>query len=78
MVAIYDMSDRLSFSGTFVYAIGQATTIVESFYVLDGDFILCTVIAMGTGWRRIIAWMYLYLEEQTRKEIRKQLECFGL
>ena len=38
VVAIYDMSDRLSFSGTFVYATGQATTIVESFYVLDGDF----------------------------------------
>jgi hypothetical protein len=37
LVAIYDASSRLSFSGTFVYATGQATTIVESFYLLDGE-----------------------------------------
>ena len=37
IVAIYDASERLSFSGTFVYATGQATTIPESFYTLEGD-----------------------------------------
>ncbi len=37
IVAIYDASNRLSFSGTFVYATGQATTIPESFYTLEGD-----------------------------------------
>lgn len=37
VVTIYDATKRLSFSGTFVYATGQATTIVESFYFIDGE-----------------------------------------
>ncbi|MBC8045683.1 MAG: TonB-dependent receptor, partial [Fimbriimonadaceae bacterium] len=37
VVAIYDFNERLSVSGTFVYATGQATTIVESFYFLEGE-----------------------------------------
>jgi hypothetical protein len=49
LVAIYDMSDRLSFSGTFVYATGQATTIVESFYLLEGD--LYTLYGDRNGYR---------------------------
>lgn len=37
IVAIYNFSDRWDFSSTFVYATGQATTIVESFYVIGGE-----------------------------------------
>lgn len=37
VVAVYNLSDRWDFSGTFVYATGQATTIVESFYVIGGQ-----------------------------------------
>ena len=37
IVAIYDMNERWSFASTFVYATGQATTIVESFYVIGGE-----------------------------------------
>lgn len=37
VVAIYDLNKRLSFSATFVYSTGQATTIVESFYFLEGE-----------------------------------------
>ncbi|MFI5173078.1 MAG: carboxypeptidase-like regulatory domain-containing protein, partial [Chitinophagales bacterium] len=32
IVAIYNLNERWDFSSTFVYATGQATTIVESFY----------------------------------------------
>ncbi|HMX04458.1 MAG TPA: TonB-dependent receptor, partial [Chitinophagales bacterium] len=37
VVAVYNLSDRWDFSSTFVYATGQATTIVESFYVIGGQ-----------------------------------------
>ncbi|MEZ5015301.1 MAG: TonB-dependent receptor [Chitinophagales bacterium] len=37
IVAVYDLSKRWSFASTFVYATGQATTIVESFYVIGGQ-----------------------------------------
>jgi len=37
IVGIYDLNDRWSFASTFVYATGQATTIVESFYVIGGQ-----------------------------------------
>jgi hypothetical protein len=37
IVAIYKLSDRWDFASTFVYATGQATTIVESFYVIGGE-----------------------------------------
>jgi hypothetical protein len=49
VVAIYNLNDRLSFSGTFVYATGQAFTIVESFYFLDGD--LHTLYGDRNGYR---------------------------
>lgn len=37
VVAVYDLNPRLSFASTFVYATGQATTIVESFYIIEGE-----------------------------------------
>ena len=37
IVAIYKLNDRWDFASTFVYATGQATTIVESFYVIGGQ-----------------------------------------
>lgn len=37
LVAVYDLSQRWSVSGTFVYATGQATTIAESFYVIENE-----------------------------------------
>ena len=37
VVAVYQLSDRWDLSSTFVYATGQATTIVESFYVIGGQ-----------------------------------------
>jgi hypothetical protein len=37
VVAIWDITKKLSLSGTFVYSTGQATTIVESFYFLEGE-----------------------------------------
>ena len=37
IVAIYKLSDRWDLASTFVYATGQATTIVESFYVIGGQ-----------------------------------------
>ncbi len=37
IVAIYNLNERWDFSSTFVYATGQATTIVESFYVIGGQ-----------------------------------------
>jgi hypothetical protein len=37
IVGIYNLSERWSFASTFVYATGQATTIVESFYVIEGE-----------------------------------------
>jgi hypothetical protein len=37
IVGIYDVGERWSFAATFVYATGQATTIVESFYVIGGQ-----------------------------------------
>jgi hypothetical protein len=37
LVAVYQLSERWDLSSTFVYATGQATTIVESFYVIGGD-----------------------------------------
>lgn len=37
IVAIYKLNDRWDFASTFVYATGQATTIVESFYVIGGE-----------------------------------------
>ena len=37
IVAIYDMTQRLSFSSTFVYSTGQATTIVESYYFIENQ-----------------------------------------
>ncbi|MFN0274996.1 MAG: TonB-dependent receptor [Chitinophagales bacterium] len=37
VVTIYDITERVSLSGTFVYSTGQATTIVESFYFLEGE-----------------------------------------
>ena len=49
VVAIYNYNDRLSFSGTFVYATGQAFTIVESFYFLEGS--LHTLYGDRNGYR---------------------------
>lgn len=37
IVAIYKLNERWDFASTFVYATGQATTIVESFYVIGGQ-----------------------------------------
>lgn len=37
VVAVYQLSERWDLSSTFVYATGQATTIVESFYVIGGQ-----------------------------------------
>lgn len=37
IVGIYELNDRWSFASTFVYATGQATTIVQSFYVIGGE-----------------------------------------
>jgi len=37
IVAVYQLSKRWNLSSTFVYATGQATTIVESFYVIGGQ-----------------------------------------